>query len=402
MPLFNYKAISKDGQKTTGSIDALNLDVAIGSLQERGLIISSIQPADAGSIFSKDLSWFEKVSNKEVVILSRQIATLFEAQVPALRIFRMLADESDNKLLTKTLLEIVSDLQSGSAISKALGKHPKVFSPFYVNMVLSGEESGKLDETFNYLADYLDRSYEVTSKAKNALVYPAFVIMTFVTVMILMLTLVIPKISVILIEAGQEIPFYTRVVIGLSSFFTTYGIFLLIILVVGGVFFGRYARTARGKYFVARLELGLPYVGNLYRKLYLSRIADNMNTMLLSGVSMLKAVEVTSQVVGNKIFEDILANSVESIKAGNPVSDSFAKSGEIPKIMVQMIKVGEETGQIGNILKTLSRFYQREVKNAVDTLIDLIEPAMIVLLGAGVGILLASVLIPIYNISSAV
>jgi type IV pilus assembly protein PilC len=402
MPLFNYKAISKDGQKTTGSIDALNLDVAIGSLQERGLIISSIQPEGGGSLLSREMTWFEKVSNKEVVILSRQIATLFEAQVPALRIFRMLAEESDNKLLTKTLLEVVSDLQSGSAISKALGKHPKVFSPFYVNMVLSGEESGKLDETFNYLADYLDRSYEVTSKAKNALVYPAFVIMTFIAVMILMLTLVIPKISVILIEAGQQIPFYTRVVIGISSFFTTYGIFLLIILVVGGIFFGRYARTSAGKYFVARLELGLPYVGNLYRKLYLSRIADNMNTMLLSGVSMLKAVEVTSQVVGNKIFEDILAESVESIKAGNPVSDSFAKSGEIPKIMVQMIKVGEETGQIGNILKTLSRFYQREVKNAVDTLIDLIEPAMIVLLGAGVGILLASVLIPIYNISSAV
>lgn len=402
MPLFNYKAISKDGQKTSGSIDALNLDVAIGSLQERGLIISSIQPEGGGSLLKRDMTWFEKVSNKEVVILSRQIATLFEAQVPALRIFRMLAEESDNKLLTKTLLEVVDDLQSGSAISRALGKHPKVFSPFYVNMVLSGEESGKLDETFNYLADYLDRSYEVTSKAKNALVYPAFVIMTFVAVMILMLTLVIPKISVILIEAGQEIPFYTRVVIGLSSFFTTYGIFLLIILVIGGIFFGRYTRTAGGKYFVARLELGFPYIGNLYRKLYLSRIADNMNTMLLSGVSMLKAVEVTSQVVGNKIFEDILAESVESIKAGNPVSDSFAKSGEIPKIMVQMIKVGEETGQIGNILKTLSRFYQREVKNAVDTLIDLIEPAMIVLLGAGVGILLASVLIPIYNISSAV
>lgn len=403
MPLFNYKAIDQKGAKVDGSIDAINIDIAIGSLQNRGLIISSINPDEEKNIFKKNVSWFEKVSNKEVVILSRQIATLFEAQVPALRIFRMLAEETDNALLTRTLFEVSDDLQGGSAISKALAKHPKVFSPFYVNMVLAGEESGKLDETFNYLADYLDRSYEVTSKAKNALIYPAFVILTFIIVMVLMLTFVIPKVSAILIESGQEIPFYTRVVLSISNFVTSYGIFAFIVIVGGLIFSWRYTKTAYGRYFIAKAQLSIPYVGNLYRKLYLSRLADNMNTMLMSGVSMIKAVEVTSQVVGNRIFEDILKDAVESIKAGNTVSDSFAKNNdEIPNIMIQMIKVGEETGQIGSILKTLSRFYQREVTNAVDTLIDLIEPAMIVLLGAGVGILLASVLIPIYNISGAV
>ncbi|MEK7121032.1 MAG: type II secretion system F family protein [Patescibacteria group bacterium] len=403
MPLFNYKAIDQKGSKIEGSVDALNIDIAIGSIQNRGLIISSITPEAEKGIFNKNVSWFERASNKDVVILSRQIATLFEAQVPALRIFRMLAEEAENPLLTRTLFEISDDLQGGSAISKALAKHPKVFSPFYVNMVLAGEESGKLDETFNYLADYLDRSYEVTSKAKNALIYPAFVIFTFVIVMILMLTLVIPKISAILLESGQEIPFYTRVVLSISTFFTTYGLFAVILLVGGLIFFWRYTKTVSGRYFVARVQLSLPYIGSLYRKLYLSRIADNMNTMLISGVSMIKAVEVTSQVVDNKIYEDILKEAVESIKSGNTVSDSFARNNdEIPNIMIQMIKVGEETGQIGSILKTLSRFYQREVTNAVDTLIDLIEPAMIVLLGAGVGILLASVLIPIYNISSTV
>jgi type IV pilus assembly protein PilC len=401
MAIFNYKAIDSQGSRTEGTIDALNLDVAINSLQSRGLIISSITPEEE-SKFLQNISFFNGISNKDVVILSRQIATLFEAQVPALKVFRMLAEEVENPALGRTLTEIGDDLQAGSSISKALTKHPKVFSHFYVNMVLSGEESGKLDETFNYLADYLDRSYEVTSKAKNALVYPAFVIFTFMIVMILMLTLVIPKISVILTEAGQDIPFYTKVVIGLSSFFTTYG-FILILLILGGlVAFWRYAQTESGRYFVARLELGVPYVGNLYKKLYLSRISDNMNTMLLSGVSMVKALEVTASVVGNKIYEEILYEALESVKGGDTLSESLSRAEEIPAIMVLMIKVGEETGQMGSILKTLSRFYQREVKNAVDTLIDLIEPAMIVLLGAGVGILLASVLIPIYNISTAV
>ena len=403
MSVFDYKAVDQNGNKTEGTIDALNMDIAISSLQRRGLIISSINPGgEGGSLLKRNIAWFEKVSNKEVVILSRQIATLFEAQVPALRVFRLLAEETENALLGRILTEITDDLQSGSSISKALGKHPKVFSLFYVNMVLAGEESGKLDETFNYLADYLDRTYEVTSKAKNALIYPAFVIATFMVVMALMLTVVIPKISAILIESGQEIPIYTRIVIGISNFLTSYGFFFLLALIAGGIFLVKFSKTSAGKLSLARFKLTTPYVGNLYRKLYLSRIADNMNTMLLSGIPMVKAVEITAQVVDNKIYEDLLGKAVIEIRGGSNVSDALSKSEEIPNIMIQMIKVGEETGQLGNILKTLSRFYRREVTNAVDTLIDLIEPAMIVLLGAGVGILLASVLIPIYNISSAI
>lgn len=402
MPLFEYKAIDASGAKSEGDIDALNMDIAISSLQRRGLVISSINPAGESNFLKKNISWLQRVSNKEIVILSRQIATLFEAQVPALRVFRLLGEEVENSFLQKILDEISSDLQSGSSISKALAKHPKAFSPFYVSMVLAGEESGKLDETFNYLADYLDRTYEVTSKAKNALVYPAFVIFTFIVVMLLMLTYVIPKISSILLESGQEIPLYTRIVIGLSQFLTSYGLYFLVVLVFGAIGLFRYAKTESGKIAVSNFQLTLPYIGNLYRKLYLSRIADNMNTMLLSGIPMVKAIEITSKVVDNRIYQGIMDNAVIQIRAGSPVSEALSKNNEIPNIMIQMIKVGEETGQLGNILKTLSRFYRREVTNAVDTLIDLIEPAMIVLLGAGVGLLLASVLIPIYNISSGI
>lgn len=399
--IFEYKAVDESGAPQAGTIDAVSREVAISSLQRRGLSITSIEEkkTDGGGL---NITLFETVSIKDVVLLSRQISTLFEAQVSALRVFRLLASESDKPILQRTLTEVADDLQAGTPISKALSKHPKVFGDFYVNMVKSGEESGRLDETFLYLADYLDRNYAIVSKARNALIYPAFVISTFVIVMILMMTMVIPRISTILTDSGQEIPVYTQVVIALSNFFVDYGILLLILAVVGGFFLVRYGVTKGGRAQFDRLQINTPYIGNLYQKLYLSRIADNLSTMLSSGISVVQATEVTASVVGNSVYSEILEDVTTSVKGGGSVSAALSQYREIPGIMTAMIKVGEETGELGNILKTLARFYEREVNNAVDTLVDLIEPFMIVVLGLGVGVLLASVLIPIYNISSAI
>ena len=400
--LFTYHALDKEGHERTGTVEALSMDVAVSTLQRRDLIVSSIEPAAKKSLLTMDLAMFKRVSNKEIVILSRQIATLFEAQVSALRIFRLLAAEVDNKYLSEIMTQVADDLQGGSPISKALARHPKVFTGFYVNMVRSGEESGKLSETFGYLADYLDRTYEVMSKAQNALIYPAFVIGTFCVVMILMLTIVIPRISAILLDSGSEIPLYTKVVIALSEFFVHYGIFLLIALVIGGFFAWRSLQTGPGKLFFDSLKLDLPYLGDLYQKLYLSRIADNFATMLVSGVPIVEAIDITASVVGSKTYEDLLRAAEDDVRGGASVSDALGKHREIPGIMVAMIKVGEETGELGTILNTLAKFYRREVSTAVDTLVDLIEPLMIVFLGLGVGTLLASVLIPIYNLAGSI
>jgi type IV pilus assembly protein PilC len=340
------------------------------------------------------------VPAKDVVILSRQLATLFDAQVSALRIFKLISSEAENPILAKSLTEIADDLQGGSSISKALSKHPKIFSDFYVNMVRAGEETGKLNDTFNYLADHLDRSYEVASKAKNALIYPAFVVAVFIGVMVLMFTTIVPKIAVILLDSGQELPIYTKFVIYISDFLVNYGVFLLVFLIIGGFMLVRYIRTPDGAYAFDSFKLSIPYVGDLYRKLYVATISDNMHTMVLSGIPMLRALEITTAVVDNQIYKQILTETLIAVKGGSSLSASFSQYAEIPGILVQMIKVGEETGELGNILKTMARFYQREVINAVDTLVGLIEPVMIVLLGLGVGLLLASVLLPIYNIAS--
>ncbi|GIW68872.1 MAG: type II secretion system protein F [Candidatus Parcubacteria bacterium] len=398
--LFRYTAIDAKGNKQEGTVDAVTQEAAITALQRRGLMVAGIEAADGG-LFSMNFSFFERVSQAEVVVLSRQIATLFEAQVSALRVFRLLALETENPLLQRILLEVADDLQGGASIAEALAKHPAVFSEFYVNMVRAGEETGRLDQTFNYLADYLDRMYELTSKAKSALIYPAFVITVFIGVMVLMLTYVIPRIGQILEESGQELPIYTKIVLGISHFFSNFGVFIFIALAVGIAGFMWWSRTPEGRVQLDTFKLYLPYFGTLFRKLYLARFADNLATMVASGIPMVRSLEITAAVIGNEVYKGIVLNALEDVKNGKVLSEALNEHNEMPGIIVGMVRVGEETGRLEKIMKTLASFYEREVQQTVDALIDLIEPAMIVLLGLGVGVLLAAVLIPIYNVSTA-
>jgi len=399
--LFTYVAIDNTNAERDGTVEASSIDAAITAVQKRGYTIMSIDPVtDKKNLFNLKIGFFEGVSNKEIVILSRQIATLFQAHVSPLRIFRLLSAEMENPHLLNILNKIVEDLQGGSSISRALAAHPTVFSVFYVNLVRSGEESGSLEKSFNYLADYMDRSYEIISKARNALIYPAFVIAVFFSVMGLMLTMVIPKIAKILTDSGQELPIYTKIVIGLSNFLVHYIGFIFIFLSVGIIMLWSFIKTPVGKRAYDEFMLSIPYMGTLRRKLVLTKLCDNLSTMLSNGVSIVQAIEVTSDVVDDSVYKEILDAALADVKAGRSFADSLSEYPEIPGILTQMVKVGEETGSLSEIMGTLAVFYRREVNNAVDTLIGLIEPVMIVLLGLGVGVLLASVLMPIYSMTS--
>ncbi|MDP3965737.1 MAG: type II secretion system F family protein [bacterium] len=401
MSVFSYTALDPEGNERTGTIDAVNLDLAIVAIQRRGLVISNIEAADKpASKFGGHLGFFDRIKNSDVVILSRQITTLFEAQVSALRAFQLLAAEARTPKLAEKLSAVANDIQSGSTISTALSHHPDVFSPFYVNMVRAGEEAGKLDETFSFLADYMDRNYEITQKAKNALIYPAFVMSTFIIVMVLMMTLVVPHLATMLSDVGQSIPTYTKVVIAMSTFISRYILLIIILVVFVAVFLVRYSRTEAGGRALSKARMQVPYIGTVFQKLFLSRLADNLSTMLRSGIQILRGIEITGTVVGDPVYEDLLKVVSLDVKGGLPVSEAFRRHPEIPGIVVAMIKIGEETGNMGSILDTMAKFYRREVNNSIDTLVGLIEPFMIVMLALGVGVLLSSILIPIYNIAS--
>lgn len=400
--LFKYEAITNTGEKKIGNIDASSADSAISALQRRGLIVSSIKEEGVKNGIFK-LSFFQKkIKSKDVVIMSRQISTLFEAQVSALKAFHLLSSNTENPALVKVLSTISSDIESGISISEALSRHPAVFSVFYVNMVKAGEESGKLTQTFSYLAEYLDRQYQLTSKTKNALIYPGFVIGVFLVVMLLMFVFIVPRLKAIIQDSGQAIPLSTKIVFALSDLLINYGLFVFIGVGIFVFYIYRMTKTEAGMKYLDRLKISIPVMKNIFIKLYLSRISDNLDTLLSSGVTIIRSMELTSIIVGNRVYEDIMKDATEKVKSGSSLSEALGSYPEIPPIMVGMVHVGEETGSLGNILKTLGKFYNREVNEAVDTMVSLIEPMMIVALGLGVGLLLTSVLMPIYNIAGGI
>lgn len=399
MALFKYTVFDKSGKEMKGQIDAHTKDAAIASLQNRGYIISSIKGEDDKTFLEKSIS-LGGIKNKEIVILSKQLATLFDAQVSAIRIFRMISTEMKNEILRNALTEIADDIEDGSSVANAMKKHPKVFSNFYVNMIAAGEEAGQMSQTFNYLADYLERTYAITSKVKGALIYPSFVLGVFVIVMYLMLTLVIPKISEMLVSGGNELPFATEIVIWLSDFLVKYGFIFIALVIVGGYFLFKYVRTPAGKESFDQFKIDLPLFGSLFKELFIARIAGNLSMMLKSGVAMVKTIENTAKVVNNVVYEKILMEIAEGVRGGKPLSDSFAKHENFSSIFIQMVKVGEESGKLSEILDTMAHFYEKEVLNRTTSLISLIEPIMITMLGGGVGLLLASVLLPIYSVTN--
>lgn len=390
------------GEVRSGTVNSLSIETATRMLEQSGVQVLAISPLnEPKGILSARAWFFEHVSMKDLVILSRQIATLSEAQVSALRIFRLMSQQVENVYLSQVLTKVSDDLQGGTSISRALSKYPNVFSAFYVSMVKAGEDSGTLSKSFTYLADYLDRNYAIITKVRSALIYPIFVIIVFIAVMALMLVMVIPKISEILKESGQELPIYTKAVIGLSTFTSNNFGYLVVVLSICAVVVWQYVRTEAGQRSVDELKIRIPAIGNLYRKLYMTRICDNLATMLSSGLTMLQSLEITAEVVDNREYRDTIEGIITDVKAGRALSDASEEHELMPVVFSQMTRAGEESGALADILNTLSIFYRREVDNAVTAIISLIEPALIVVLGFGVGILIASVLVPLYNMTGA-
>lgn len=399
MLIFEYKALTDAGERQTGTIEAASKDLAIENLQHKGLIITSIVESSSGKNIQL-LAFLNKVPMKEIVFMSRQIATLFEAHVSAYKAFSLVSEQAENPTLKQQLHNVTSDLSSGVSITEALARYPDTFSNFYINMVKSGEESGKLSETFTFLAEYMERQYELTRKIRGALIYPIFVIVVFFGVMVLMLRFIVPKLGEMITQSGQPIPVFTKIVLGVSNLFVEYGLYMLIVFIAFVVAAVMFLKNESGKEWLDNVKLKMPAIKTLYNKLYLARIADNLDTMLSSGIPIIRTLEVTAGIVGNRVYSRVIKEVSEEVKAGINLSNAFAKHKEIPNMLSQMVRVGEETGMLGQVLKTLGRFYKREVDAAVDNIVSLIEPLMIIVLGAGVGILLVSVLMPIYNVAS--
>jgi len=405
--LFKYKAIKPDGNRIEGTIESVNRDDAIATLQDKHLIIVSVEKTiPKEKVFSTSTGFnflFQhKVKEKDLVVFSRQIATLFSSGISALRSFKLSVSTTENPTLKKALQSVVENIRIGMSISDALGKETKIFGTFYVNMVKAGEESGKLDKVFDYLADYLDRNYTISQKIKKASIYPLFVITTFTGVMIVMITFVIPRLADMLFSQGGTLPLITRVVLGMGTIAQKYGILILIVVLFLGYYVYSLLKTEQGKEFIDYAKLKIPVFKSLYKKIFLSRLTDNMDTMLSSGVKLVEAITITADVVDNVVYKDILMRVAQKVKTGQSLSQAFYQEPDLPDILVQMTKIGEETGRLSYILNSLSSYYRREVSTAIDTTLSMIEPVMIILLAGGVGLLIAAVMIPMFDVVNTV
>ncbi|MEK7083389.1 MAG: type II secretion system F family protein, partial [Patescibacteria group bacterium] len=318
--------------------------------------------------------------------------------IPVVQALKTLVAETRKKNLQKVLSQVLDDITGVLSLSQSMGKYPLVFSSFYVNLVRSGEESGKLQDVFTYLADYTDRAYYITTKVRNALIYPAVVLFTFFIVLTLMMVVVIPRLATIFTETGQELPFYTQAILSLSYFLQTWGLLVLFFLIVGVVMVVRWEKTNEGRVFFHRLQVRTPIIGPLLQKLYTARFTDNLRTLISGGIPILRALSITGDVVGNEVYKAALMEAIESVKSGNTISAAFERTPEIPVLVTGMIRVGESSGRLDFILQSIARFYQREVDTTVDNLVALIEPLLILFLGGAVAILVSSVMIPLYNL----
>lgn len=345
---------------------------------------------------------FSGIKARDVVVFSRQLSVLVSANVAIVQALRTVQRQTASVKLRAIVGDAANDVEAGSRLSAALGKYPKAFSAFYTNMVRSGETSGRVEEVLNYLADQLEKDYDLMSKVKGAMYYPAFIICGMIVAGFVMMAFVVPKLTSVLTDTGGAIPLPTKILIAVSGFFAGYwwAMALVVAAVIAVAIW--YTSTPAGKRSVSVLELRIPIFGNIFQRLAVVRMVRSMKTLLEGGVDAVSALEVTADVVGNVIYRELIIQTISEVRDGRPMSSVFASHPRtVPAMVSQMLAVGEETGRLTDILDKLAGFYSREIDNLVGGLVTLIEPVIILVIGVAVALLVSAIILPMYSMSNA-
>ncbi len=399
---FLFQAKNQTGDLVQGSIEAPSDDQAVVILQQKNLFIINLERAPK-SLASKDLlSFLNRSNRKDVVVFTRQLSTLVEAEVPLVESLSTLAKQATKESFKKVISTIVASVEGGATLSVALAEHDDVFTPFYVSLVKVGEVSGRLQETLTYLADYLERSASLNSKIKGALMYPAFIFSALIVVGTILMTTVIPQLLLVIKESGvTELPLPTKILLFVTSVIDRFVFVFIILLIVAIVAIYQYVQTTRGHYQWDRFKIRMPQFGNIVQNLYLARIAETLATLIKAGVPILDSLEITADVVGNDVYKNILIDARKNVQAGGTISEVLLANDDVPGLVGSMMQTGEKTGKTVSMLENILKFYKAEAENGVQNLSALIEPILMLILGVGVGILVSAVLLPIYSLVNA-
>lgn len=396
---FNYKARTKDGQLQVGTVDAPSREAATNTLLSHQLFVLSVEELAPNTWYRRIADFFERTSSADLMIFTRQFSTLLASQVPLGDSLRSLYQQTSKPVLKQVIAEVSGDIEAGLSLSQALSRHPNVFSEFYTNMIRSAEVTGRLSQVLEFLADYLEKQSILTGKVKNALIYPVFVILLFFGVVIVMVTMVIPQITPIFTEANVSLPFITTVLMTAGTFILDWWFAVLIAAAVGIFILIDYAQTKEGKIVFNELSLRVPLFGNLFQYLYLSRFAESARVLIQGGLTIPQAIEISSHTIGNVVYQNTLREAAQSIRKGELLSQALRNAHYFPPLVSQLIAVGESTGRLDVLLAKISDYYRRQVEDKVSNLVELIQPALLVVIGGLVALLFAAILLPMYSLT---
>jgi type IV pilus assembly protein PilC len=400
---FIFKAKDLLGKNREGEIEAINKEIAIQAIQKKGLIPISLIEKEKTSAVLRDLKriW-EGIKPREMAIFFRQLAILIESKVPIVQALQALEEQSENQFLRTVISEMSEDIKDGMTLSESMAKHPLVFNDLMVSVISSGEISGSLQKSIGYIADNIEKNYSLSSKIKSALFYPAFVVSAAFIIGFVVISFVLPRLTGVIKDMAVEVPWYTKLLMEIGNFMQSYwwAVLIAIFGLIGGVVY--YIKSDEGKRDWDQIKLKLPVFGNFFKAVYISRFADNFAVLIDGGIPMVNALGQVSSIIGNYTFEQIILKTVDEVKRGGSVSSVFEKTPEIPPMVSKMLKVGEETGKISEVLKKTASFYEQDLDEMTRNMTALIEPILISVLGIGVGILVFAIIVPIYDIANKI
>jgi type IV pilus assembly protein PilC len=395
MATFEYTARNAQGQETTGTMEAASRDEVVANLRKNRMVLVRLREA-------KKTRRGGSVPTRDIVIFTRQFATMINSGLPLVQALDILAQQTENKALAEVTKQVVYDVESGHTLADALSKHPRAFTQLYVNMVAAGEAGGILDTILLRLAVFLEKNDAIVRKVKGAMIYPAVIFSVAIIAVVVLLVFVIPTFQSMFASVNMELPLPTKIVIGMSDFLQGFWW----ALIVGGVAIAflirRYYATENGKLVIDKFLLNAPVLGDLLRKSAVSRFTRTLGTLISSGVAILDGLEITARTAGNRVIHDAVMESRGSIAGGETIAQPLAKSGVFPPMVTSMIAVGEATGGLDEMLTKIADFYDDEVDAAVGALLSLMEPIMIVVLGVIVGGMIVAMYLPIFGMINAV
>ncbi|MDI6717801.1 MAG: type II secretion system F family protein [Patescibacteria group bacterium] len=396
---FKYTARNKDGELQAGYVESFSKEGAINILAGHELFILSIESAETTHWYDFISRIIKRVTSKDLMIFTRQFSILLESKVPLLDSIKNLQQQTGNQMLQEVIYEITSDIESGLSLSQALEKQGKIFSEFYVSIIKSAEITGHLEEALIYLADYLEKERMWRQKIQNALIYPAFLLFGFFAVVVLMVTVVFPKIKPVFEDSTIQLPWFTKFVLGMGDFLINWWWIILAIFIPIFFLILDYFKTDEGKIVFDEFLMRIPVLGMLFKKMYIARFAESLNVLITGGIPIAQALEISGHSIGSFVFRDILHITSEKVRGGQLLSASLKENETyFFPLVSQMIAIGESTGRLEEILSRISKLYTRDVDDLIGRFSELIQPILIIFIGIFIGVLFASILIPIYNL----